>query len=99
GAEPGLPYQRPPLSKAYLSQGDADALILRPESFFSSKNISYLSGTRVKAIDRAARQVVLPGGERLDYDQLILATGTRNLRPSSLLRSPSAEKRQGSEGA
>lgn len=82
GAEPGLPYQRPPLSKAYLSQGDADALILRPESFFSSKNISYLSGTRVEAIDRAARQVVLPGGERLDYDQLILATGTRNLRPS-----------------
>ncbi|MFN4169307.1 MAG: FAD-dependent oxidoreductase, partial [Pannonibacter phragmitetus] len=35
GAEPGLPYQRPPLSKAYLAEGDAAALVLRPESFFA----------------------------------------------------------------
>lgn len=81
GVEPGLPYQRPPLSKAYLVEGDADALTLRPESFFAAKNITYRPGTRVEAIDRTARQVVLPDGERLDYDRLILAAGTRNLRP------------------
>jgi 3-phenylpropionate/trans-cinnamate dioxygenase ferredoxin reductase component len=80
GAEPGLPYQRPPLSKAYLTEGDPAALVLRPESFFASKDITYLPSTLVEAIDRDARQVVLPGG-RLDYDRLILATGTRNLRP------------------
>lgn len=80
GAEPGLPYQRPPLSKAYLAEGDPAALVLRPESFFASKDITYLPSTLVEAIDRDARQVVLPGG-RLDYDRLILATGTRNLRP------------------
>lgn len=80
GAEPGLPYQRPPLSKAYLAEGDAAALVLRPESFFAAKDITYLPGTHVEGIDRAAKQVVLPGG-RLDYDRLILATGTRNLRP------------------
>lgn len=80
GAEPGLPYQRPPLSKAYLAAGDAEALVLRPESFFAAKDITYLHSTTVEAIDRDARQVVLPGG-RLDYDRLILATGTRNLRP------------------
>lgn len=84
GAEPGLPYQRPPLSKAYLAEGDTAALVLRPESFFASKDITYLPSTTVEAIDRAARQVALSGPlapARLDYDRLILATGTRNLRP------------------
>ncbi len=84
GAEPGLPYQRPPLSKAYLATGDADALTLRPQSFFATKDITYLPATTVEEIDRAAHQVVLSGqgGQgRLPYDHLILATGTRNLRP------------------
>lgn len=84
GAEPGLPYQRPPLSKAYLADGDAEALILRPQSFFQSKDITYLPLTKVEKIDRAARQVVLNGPGttcRLNYDRLILAMGARNLRP------------------
>lgn len=84
GAESGLPYQRPPLSKAYLVDGDAEALTLRPHSFFQSKDITYLPSTKVEEIDRTAHQVVLhgPGAPpRLDYDRLILATGTRNLRP------------------
>ncbi len=80
GAEPGLPYQRPPLSKAYLKSGDAGALQLRPESFFEKKQITLVSGTRVDRIDRDARTV--QAGERVfSYDHLILATGTRNLRP------------------
>ncbi|MBD3805071.1 MAG: FAD-dependent oxidoreductase, partial [Thioclava sp.] len=84
GDEPGLPYQRPPLSKVYLQDGKAEALYLRPESFFEAKRIDYLPGTRVEAIDRAAQRltVIRDGAERsLPYDHLILATGTRNLRP------------------
>ncbi|WP_071796612.1 NAD(P)/FAD-dependent oxidoreductase [Natronohydrobacter thiooxidans] len=84
GAEPGLPYQRPPLSKAYLLEGKAEALTLRPESFFRTKDITYLTETRVEGIDRAAGQVIAYGPQgtmRLGYDALVLATGARNLRP------------------
>ena len=84
GGEPGLPYQRPPLSKAYLLDGRAEALVLRPESFFASKQVTYLPGTWAERIDRAARRVRVRGPEGaqdLPYDDLILATGTRNLRP------------------
>ncbi|SDH95930.1 NAD(P)/FAD-dependent oxidoreductase [Alloyangia pacifica] len=80
GGEPGLPYQRPPLSKAYLKTGEAEKLALRPESFFETKAITLRPGTWVDAIDRAAQQLRI-GSETLDYDTLILATGTRNLRP------------------
>ncbi|MBE9636230.1 NAD(P)/FAD-dependent oxidoreductase [Salipiger mangrovisoli] len=80
GAEAGLPYQRPPLSKAYLKSGDAGALQLRPASFFEKKDITLITGTRVDSIDRAARSL-RAGGRDLRYDHLILATGTRNLRP------------------
>lgn len=84
GAEDGLPYQRPPLSKAFLLDGRAEALILRPAAFFASRDITYLPGHRAEAIDRAARTVTLhhAGGRRvLPYDHLVLATGSRNLVP------------------
>ncbi|WP_375261166.1 NAD(P)/FAD-dependent oxidoreductase [Palleronia sp.] len=84
GAEPGLPYQRPPLSKAYLQNGNADALTLRPQSFFASKEVTYLPETTVDRINRKAQEISVSGPEgarRLPYDHLILATGTRNLRP------------------
>lgn len=80
GAEEGLPYQRPPLSKEYLKTGEAEKLALRPAGFFDKKEITLRTGTRADAIDRAARLVRL-GGEALAYDHLILATGTRNLVP------------------
>lgn len=80
GAEQGLPYQRPPLSKAFLKDGVAEKLNLRPESFFETKEITLRSGTRVKDIDRNAQMVSL-GDEEVPYDHLILATGTRNLVP------------------
>ncbi|MCA0871504.1 FAD-dependent oxidoreductase [Seohaeicola saemankumensis] len=80
GAEPGLPYQRPPLSKAYLKTGEAAKLALRPQSFFDKNAINYLPETWVEGIDRAAAEVHA-GGRRIAYDHLILATGTRNLRP------------------
>lgn len=80
GAEEGLPYQRPPLSKAYLKTGEAEKLALRPESFFEKQAIGLRAGTWVDTIDRSAKEVQI-GDERVPYDYLILATGTRNLQP------------------
>ena len=80
GDEPGLPYQRPPLSKAYMKDGDASRLALKPESWFAESGVIFRPGTRVTAIDRAAGQVVL-GDERLPFDHLVLATGAPNAVP------------------
>jgi 3-phenylpropionate/trans-cinnamate dioxygenase ferredoxin reductase subunit len=79
GDEPGLPYQRPPLSKAYLAgKSDADALSLRPASYLAEHRITLRAETRAAGIDRAARRLVLSDGESLAYDHLVLATGARN---------------------
>jgi 3-phenylpropionate/trans-cinnamate dioxygenase ferredoxin reductase subunit len=78
GEEPLAPYQRPPLSKAWLKgEADADDLALRPDSFYAEENIALRLNTRVEAVDRWNKQVLLAGGERLAYDRLILATGAR----------------------
>lgn len=78
GEEPGLPYQRPPLSKAYLKDGDAERLALRPASFYESEGVTLVPGVKVTEIDRAGRQVELSDGQHLSWDKLILATGSRN---------------------
>jgi 3-phenylpropionate/trans-cinnamate dioxygenase ferredoxin reductase subunit len=79
GDEPDLPYQRPPLSKAYLSgKAGLDLVRLRPERFYTEHRLRLQTGTRVTAIDRAGREVVLESGERLGYNHLILATGAHN---------------------
>ncbi|SFK94415.1 NAD(P)/FAD-dependent oxidoreductase [Methylorubrum salsuginis] len=78
GEEAQPPYQRPPLSKAYLAgKTDARGLLLRPESFFAEHGIVHRRA-RATGIDRAQRRVRLEEGEALAYDHLILATGTRN---------------------
>ncbi len=79
GAEEAAPYQRPPLSKAFL-KGDAgfESLLLKPDAFYEKHEIDLRTGVRAEGIDRAARRVLLPGGESLAYDALILATGSRN---------------------
>ena len=85
GAEPVPPYQRPPLSKAYLL-GDMtlDRLFLRPESFYGEHGIDLRLNTRVTGIDRAARQVHL-GEEVIAYDHLVLTTGSDPRRlPASI---------------
>jgi 3-phenylpropionate/trans-cinnamate dioxygenase ferredoxin reductase subunit len=82
GDEPVLPYQRPPLSKDYLDgKIGFELLLMRPESFYRDHRIEFIPGTRVEAIDRAARTVQLAGGERLGYAHLVLATGARNRVP------------------
>lgn len=81
GAEPRAPYQRPPLSKAYL-QGklDRDRLRLRPDSFYASAEIALLTGVAATAIEREARRVTLSDGRALPYDLLALTTGAEPRR-------------------
>ncbi|MGY6411138.1 MAG: NAD(P)/FAD-dependent oxidoreductase [Alkalilacustris sp.] len=75
GAEPVPPYQRPPLSKKYLTGEMArERLFLRPEAFYAEQGIELRLGREVTAIDRAARVVRL-GQEALPWDRLVLATG------------------------
>ncbi|WP_416914915.1 MAG: NAD(P)/FAD-dependent oxidoreductase [Roseicyclus sp.] len=76
GEEPVPPYQRPPLSKAYLlGEMALERLYLRPESFYEDNGITLKLGQRVERLDRAARVVVV-GGEAVAYDQLVLTTGS-----------------------
>ena len=76
--EKHLPYQRPPLSKAYLkSGGDPNSLMFRPEKFFQDQTIELISD-RAVAIDRDARKLLLASGETIEYGHLVLATGARN---------------------
>ena len=77
GEEPAAPYQRPPLSKAWL-KGDADleALLLRPETFYAEHGIELRTGATATAVDAAARTVTFADGTIEPYDALILATGS-----------------------
>lgn len=75
------PYQRPPLSKAYLAgETGRQALTLRPPDFFTGRDITLRSGVRAVGIDRAGGVVTLDTGERLPYRHLVLATGSRPRR-------------------
>ncbi len=75
GEEPLAPYQRPPLSKAYLlGQMPVERLTLRAEDWWAANDIALLTGVHVEAIDRAAK-VLRSGTEVIGYDQLALCTG------------------------
>lgn len=87
GDEPGLPYQRPPLSKAYLQGKLAlDNMHFRKAAFFDEQRVTLLHDS-VTAIDRTKRGVTLATGVALEYDHLVLALGARN----RLLPVPGAE--------
>ena len=78
GEEPAAPYQRPPLSKAYLKgELDIDRLMLRPASVYAEERVALLTKTRAVWIDRANRKVRVEGGRELPYDALVLATGAK----------------------
>ncbi len=78
GDEPYAPYQRPPLSKAYLSGTmERDRLFLKPDAFYAESHCEVILGSAATAIDRQERTVSLAGGRTLSYDKLLLATGTR----------------------
>jgi len=77
GAEDEIPYERPPLSKDYLmGKHGRDKIYVRPREWYREHEVDLRLGTTVIAIDAAARQVVLGGGDRLGYDKLLLATGS-----------------------
>jgi 3-phenylpropionate/trans-cinnamate dioxygenase ferredoxin reductase subunit len=75
GAEPVPPYQRPPLTKKYLTgEMELERLFLRPASFYAEQEVTLHTGRRVTGIDRAGKAVLLDGA-RIGYDRLVLATG------------------------
>ena len=78
GDEPSLPYQRPPLSKAYLfGKVGLDALRFRQEKFYGDHRIE-VRHDLVAAIDRTNRSVILGSGTSVPYDHLVLAVGAHN---------------------
>ena len=78
GDEPHIPYQRPPLSKQYLSgEYGLDRVHLRPARFYESKAIDVRSGVRVERIDPDSRAVACSDGAEIGYHKLLLATGAR----------------------
>ncbi|PYF12088.1 3-phenylpropionate/trans-cinnamate dioxygenase ferredoxin reductase subunit [Rhodobacter viridis] len=75
GEEPVAPYQRPPLSKAYLlGEMPLERLTLRGDDWYVANRVTLRVGTKVTGIDRAAKAVLI-GDERLSYDHLALCTG------------------------
>ena len=77
-AETHLPYQRPPLSKAFLKGAmELEGLPLRAAQFYADNRIDLMLGETATRIDRGARRVELGSGRRLDYGHLVLATGAR----------------------
>lgn len=85
GAEPEVPYERPPLSKAYLlGDSDKERLFLRPATVYAEKDINLRLGTKVQSVDTKS-QTVICEGETLSYDQLAFTTGSiPNRLPASI---------------
>lgn len=85
GAEPVPPYQRPPLSKAYLlGEMALDRLFLRPKSYYQDNGIALRLGQRVSFVDPVAKTVFV-GEETLGYDTLVFTTGSEPRRLSSVI--------------
>jgi 3-phenylpropionate/trans-cinnamate dioxygenase ferredoxin reductase component len=84
GAEPDRPYERPPLSKDYLrGEAERNSIYLQEDpGWYDEHDVELRTSTVVDSLDVAARAVVLAGGERIDYDALLLATGAEPRRVS-----------------
>ena len=78
GQEHHVPYQRPPLSKKYLAgELETERLHLRPAKFYADRDVALELGIRAERLEPSARRVILEDGRALDYDGLMLATGSR----------------------
>lgn len=78
--EPTVPYERPPLSKAFLlddTVGETADIAVHPPDWYAAHAVDLRLGTTATALDTAARLVTLSDGDRLRYDRLLLATGVR----------------------
>jgi 3-phenylpropionate/trans-cinnamate dioxygenase ferredoxin reductase subunit len=81
GAEPGWPYERPPLSKNYLrGESEREKAYVHPEEYYREHEIELRTETEVSAIDPAAGTVTLSGGEEVSFDKLLLTTGAEPRR-------------------
>jgi 3-phenylpropionate/trans-cinnamate dioxygenase ferredoxin reductase component len=81
GQEPNAPYERPPLSKDYLQgKADRDSIFVQPEPWYAEHAVELSLGSAVTSLDPASRTVTTAAGERLSYDRLLLATGSRPRR-------------------
>ena len=88
GAEPHRPYERPPLSKGYLAgTADREKAFVHTKDWYAEHGIEFVAGRIVTRIDRAAGRVELNDGTSVDYDKVVLATGS-SPRP---LRIPGAD--------
>ena len=80
-AEHHMPYERPPLSKGYLTgQKGLDRVYLKEDDYYDQNNIEVITGVRATKVDPAARSVTLDDGRVLKYERLLLATGGRAWR-------------------
>ena len=81
GEEHRRPYERPPLSKDYL-RGEAElaSAYVHEPGWYDAQSVELRTGTVVTAIDRAAHEVELDGGERIGWDRLLIATGAEPRR-------------------
>jgi 3-phenylpropionate/trans-cinnamate dioxygenase ferredoxin reductase subunit len=78
GEEPIAPYQRPPLSKAWLKgEADADSLALKPAAFYAEHDIDFRPSVSAVSLNRGEKAVSLSDGAKLAYDVLVMATGAR----------------------
>ena len=77
GEESHPPYQRPPLSKKYLlGELERERLLIRPLQWYADQAVELRLDTRIDTIDRGRRQVVSSAGESIEYDKLLLCTGS-----------------------
>ena len=76
GAEPELPYERPALSKEYLAgEKPFERMLIRPAAFWDERWVEIVAGTRIAAVDPAAKTLTSEGGRAFTYDTLIWAAG------------------------
>ncbi|MBD3136545.1 FAD-dependent oxidoreductase [Microbispora bryophytorum] len=82
GAEPHHPYERPPLSKGYLTgKTDRAGVFVHEEGWYADHDVELRLGVAASGLDRGAHRVELADGGAIEYDRLLLATGARPRRP------------------
>ena len=80
-AEEHLPYERPPLSKGYLTGKEGlDHVYFKPEAYYAENHVEVIQGETVVRVDPAAHGIFLESGQTIGYGKLLLATGGRAWR-------------------